>query len=451
MKPFWRSVGVIDRVSVAVLGLCVIEVCLVALTIWSAADYRSTLDHRSEARKTRIASDSAFIALLDAETGQHGYLLTGASQFLEPYNQGLQRLDESLAELGWRVAGEPLWENYYNRLLSLAGQKRADLANTISLRDQGQSADQISSAISTGASKELTDEFRQATTALQAEVTSEIASTDSRASDRRVFATVISSALAVVTLGLVIALAYTMRRRADTESLRRAGTAKDEFVGFVSHELRAPIALIAGNAHQIALNLDGDHPERAECVAEIVLASERLEAIVGTLLSLAKAEAGGQLAVEPVLAHRVAAAVLRHHGSLFPDRQVNLVVAPGIPPVLGDRAAIEQVLVNLLQNAERYGHASAPITVEIAETPPAAVLVSVLNEGGILDGTQFSHVFEPFFRMSSTAQAAEGIGLGLTICHRLISAQGGAMIAEPQPGGGARFSFRLPIAAELAD
>ena len=110
-----------------------------------------------------------------------------------------------------------------------------------------------------------------------------------------------------------------------------------------------------------------------------------------------------------------------------------------------DRSAIEQVLLNLISNANKYGDRSKPVVIDVGPDGNE-VRVSVTNAGSQLDHDSFAHVFEPFFRMPASAATAPGIGLGLTVCHRLIAAQGGHMSAEAVDGGGARFTFRLPKA-----
>jgi two-component system sensor histidine kinase KdpD len=231
--------------------------------------------------------------------------------------------------------------------------------------------------------------------------------------------------------------------RAETGNLRAEGRAKDEFVGFVAHELRSPVAIIAGSAGLLAKAEQMPVEDRQAVAADIVDAAERLQSIVATLASLAKAESGAALEVEPILVHRIAARAARLHRTRFASRVIEIRTEDGIGAGLGDRDATEQVLVNLLSNAEKYGDPDAPITIEVRSSE-TGVVASVTNEGPVLDPEAFDRVFEPFFRLAATADRASGIGLGLTICHRLVSAQGGQMFAESRPEGGARFEFTLP-------
>jgi signal transduction histidine kinase len=121
---------------------------------------------------------------------------------------------------------------------------------------------------------------------------------------------------------------------------------------------------------------------------------------------------------------------------------VDVDVPETLSPVMGNRRAVEQVVLNLLSNADKYGNSDGAIKVS-ADRSGDYVLVSVDNPGPPLDPDEFVHVFEPFFRGPASAASAPGVGLGLTVCHRLVTAQGGRMGAIALPGGGASFRFSL--------
>jgi signal transduction histidine kinase len=267
-----------------------------------------------------------------------------------------------------------------------------------------------------------------------------------RAADLEIFVAVTSLMLAALSLAIAAAFLLVLRRRHLARVSAEAAAAKDEFVGFISHELRGPMAIIAGNARLLANGTlrDGD---REAVLAEMTAASDRMNGIIEALLSLSKAESGVALEVEPILLARIAESVRRHHCTRFPARDVAIDVPPALPPALGDRGAVEQVLVNLLSNAEKYGDAAAPIRIVITAAG-ADQVVSVDNAGPAIPPEQLRRVFEPFFRMPATRAAVPGVGLGLTVCHRLVTAQGGRMSAESLCGGGARFSFTLPAVVE---
>ncbi len=416
------------------------EAILIGLVIWGVLEYERSIDARTETRETVGQIDGILIALLDAESGERGYLITGDDSYLKPYNDGLSRLGELLENLAGRVEPGSTEQDVYDRMVALTVDKLAAMDEAIQRRRGGEAAD-VGLALS---GRMLMDSIR-AELAVMHDVEAQRLDERIARSDRLgIVVGVASIVLALMTLATAGGLVAVLRRRQESEALRATAAAKDEFVGFVSHEIRTPLAVIAGNARLLADAPDTQF-DASEALSEISVASERLQDILDTLLSLSKAESGVVLEVEPILLHRVAQRVRRHHRVRFPERQVEVISASEVPPALGDRRAVEQVLINLLSNAEKYGAPDQAIVIGV-DLNDGGARVRVENRGDRLTPGELDHVFEPFFRMPASAAAAPGVGLGLTVCHRLIAAQGGRMNAEALPEGGACFSFVLPLA-----
>ena len=429
-----RSTGLSDRLSGALLALCVAELALVGLTLWTVFEYRDAVAERGEARKLILALDSTILSLVDAQSGQRGYLNTGDERYLGPYRSAVARVDSSMAEVSKLVEKKGEERQRFEALVPVVAAMKADLARTFALPDAG--------VLAAGQGESLSDDIRAKVATMRSGAAKRGDESERRDQYLGNVLTASAGAVAVLSFGMVGALTFTLRRRVETESLRMAAVAKDEFVGFVSHELRGPIAVIAGNVRLLADKSETLEAEARVSLDEIKRGAERLEATVATLLNLAKAESGGLLEVEPVLIQRVAEGAVRHHHTRFPGRDVLLESAVSVPPVMADRNAIEQVLLNLLQNAEKHGDPIAPLRVAV-DCQVDTVTVRVTNEGRQLGREQFERVFEPFFQLRSSATTSEGVGLGLTVCQRLVRAQGGTMAAEALPTGGASFSFSV--------
>src|SRR5205085_12067938 len=118
--------------------------------------------------------------------------------------------------------------------------------------------------------------------------------------------------------------------------------------------------------------------------------------------------------------------------------------------VLGERGYVEQVLRNLLSNAEKYSPRDSTITVRV-ESAGREVCVTVADKGDGLSEQESREVFRPFVRLSRTALQAAGTGIGLTVCKRLIEAQSGRIWVQRRPGGGSEFCFTLPLADEAPE
>jgi two-component system sensor histidine kinase KdpD len=127
-------------------------------------------------------------------------------------------------------------------------------------------------------------------------------------------------------------------------------------------------------------------------------------------------------------------------------RAFGLPYAPLLPLVMADRDRLTEVLVNLLDNADKYTPSASEVWVEVRPTE-TQVVVSVLDSGPGLPPEDLDRIFDKFYRAEAgDAQRAYGYGLGLYVCRRLIEAQGGQIWAANRPEGGASFSFSLPVA-----
>jgi len=125
-------------------------------------------------------------------------------------------------------------------------------------------------------------------------------------------------------------------------------------------------------------------------------------------------------------------------------------VAPGLPPVHGDRVQLQQVLLNLILNAmdalRSEGDRHRTVAVTARREGPETLEISVADTGCGIPAAQIDRVFDPFFTTKTT-----GIGMGLSISRSIVESHGGRLWAENNAGPGAKFVFTLPIARELAD
>lgn len=229
--------------------------------------------------------------------------------------------------------------------------------------------------------------------------------------------------------------------------LQRDIQQRDEFLGLVSHEIRNPLAAIIGNASMLtgryAPDLTKDAYESAE---EIDLSARRLRRLVENMLVLS--QVGGAESpppIEPQLVPRLFAGTEADFRARYPAHSLAVHVEPGIPVVLANETFVDQILWNLLTNAAKYGGDSRAIDLE-AHRVDEMVEVSVADRGPGLAPDELDRVFDAHFRSRSARAQADGLGLGLSVCRRLVEAQGGTIIARPTPGGGTTVSFTLPIA-----
>ena len=236
-------------------------------------------------------------------------------------------------------------------------------------------------------------------------------------------------------------------RRIEDE-LRQANAVKDEFLGLVSHELKTPITTILGNAE--VLRKRGallDEADRVIALTDIEGEATRLQNIIDNMLVLARLETAQGIELEPVLIHRLVARVADRHRRRNPHRTLHVRYDDVLPPTIGSSMYIEQILDNLLSNAEKYSSMQLPIDIDVARKG-ARVVVKVSDRGVGIPPNDLARVFTPFYRSPGAASHAQGFGIGLAVCKRLIEVQHGRISAEACPGGGTCFWFELPLAGD---
>ena len=208
----------------------------------------------------------------------------------------------------------------------------------------------------------------------------------------------------------------------------------------VSHDLRNPLSTIRAASTDLLGDARYDDEARDELLELMAEESDRLDRIVGNLLSVSRVQAGAlvpSLAPEP-LDDLVAESVARLARFGIAPPQGDLGPAP--LTVLADRVQVDQVLTNLLENAHR--HATRPGAVRIAARADDQVAtVSVSDDGRGFDADALRHRFQAF---SSSGEGS--VGLGLTVCKAIVEAHGGTITIGEEPAGGARVSFTLPLA-----
>ena len=225
-----------------------------------------------------------------------------------------------------------------------------------------------------------------------------------------------------------------------------------EFLGMVSHELRAPLTSIKGAT---ATLLDAtrvlDRAELRQFHRIIGTQADHMERLVSDLLDAGRIESG-RLSVDPE-PMRVAALVEQARTTYLSGgaRQTMRIDLPeDLPPVMADERRIVQVLNNLFSNAARHAPESTPIHVS-AVRDGIEVAVSVADEGPGIPPEQLPHLFRKYadFSDRDREHRPAGFGLGLVICKGLVEAHGGRIRAESAgPGMGTRFTFTLPVAGE---
>ncbi len=230
------------------------------------------------------------------------------------------------------------------------------------------------------------------------------------------------------------------------QQLADAVHAKDEVLGLVSHELRTPLTTLLGNARVLKTRAEElDPEERSRIAADLEHDARRLYAIIENMLVLSRASVGEPAEIEPVLLRRLAETTINDFQTRVPSREVSLTADGPLSFAMANPTYYQQILGNLLSNADKYSPAGLPIEVTVVSGSEVAT-TSVGDHGPGIPEAEASRIFDPFFRSPNQSARVHGVGLGLTVCQRLVELQGGVITVGNRPGGGCAFTFTIPVA-----
>jgi two-component system phosphate regulon sensor histidine kinase PhoR len=256
--------------------------------------------------------------------------------------------------------------------------------------------------------------------------------------------------LSIRGVGFAEGMVYAFHDLTDAHRLEQL---KADFIATVSHELRTPLAAVHGAAKTLQRDdivVGGEVFEHLLTV--ISEQSDRLAALVNNILLASRVESRElEVHTERVevaaLAAEVLAAVRAHAGE---ELAFELVAPPSVPPVVGDRENVRQVLTNLVANAAKYSPAGGRVQVELRPHEGGLDIV-VCDEGLGIATAEQSLIFEKFYRADANMiRGVSGSGLGLYISRELVNRMGGTISVESELGEGSTFVVSMPLAAPTA-
>lgn len=227
--------------------------------------------------------------------------------------------------------------------------------------------------------------------------------------------------------------------QAETEALRNA------LLSAISHDLRTPLTRITGAASALLENgVDCSDADRQDFGKVIFDEAQRMSDLTSKILNMARLNSGRIILHQDWNAiEEIVGSALTHLDKSLQDRPVRTQLPNNLPLVWLDAVLLEQVLINLIENAIKYTPAGSPIDIS-AEKQTSRLQLVVSDYGpGIPKGKE-EKVFEKFYSLETETQEG-GVGLGLALCRAIIEAHGGSMEATNTVGKGAAFIMELPL------
>ncbi|MBN2392656.1 MAG: GAF domain-containing protein, partial [Anaerolineae bacterium] len=236
--------------------------------------------------------------------------------------------------------------------------------------------------------------------------------------------------------------------------VQQANDAKTDFISFVSHELKQPMTSMKGYIDLLMKGIGGPLNEQQQQFLHIVRNNVgRMDRLVQDLLDVSRIESGrlrldmGRIVPEEIVSEAVQAfeqEIATKHQTL------QIIMPPSLPPVIGDRGRLIQVLTNLVSNANKYTPEQGAITVGAdlwTDKGQDYVRWSVKDNGIGMKPDELSRLFTKYFRASNAAvRSVQGTGLGLVITRSIVEMHGGQVMVESEYQQGSTFSFAIPIA-----
>ena len=232
--------------------------------------------------------------------------------------------------------------------------------------------------------------------------------------------------------------------RSYSEELERRNAELDAYNHTIAHDLKSPLTAIPLRTYMIRKLLEKGRTDQVlSSLDEINDTTQRMTLMIEQLLWLAKLRNPAENAV-PVDVEKAVAAAVGRFSELFGSKGIKLEVMPDLPSVVGHVQWLEEVFANLISNAIKYMGVDNPAPlIEISATPEQHMICYRVRDTGMgIPLEKQAHLFEMFTRVHPTE--AEGLGLGLSIVHRIITNLNGELGVESVEGEGSTFWFKLP-------
>lgn len=455
---------------------------IVAVSAWLSV---RTAQHAEEAvleRDIRAVTTNLLAATIDAETGQRGYLLTGETRYLVPFERAQPRLRRDMASLRELVAKDAAQLAAVNELSGVIDAKMAELTETIEQAKAGQRDAAIQTVLS-DRGRLLMENARTRLAQLISNAEGRVAARLQAVTEGAEILTWVTAAGSLLTVLFAAGASWTVlqytrelvaarselqalnvgleeRVAERTEALTRANDEIQRFAYIVSHDLRSPLVNIMGFTSELEAAMKAVGPyvagdttmvDRARVATEedipealrfIRASTGKMDGLINAILKLSR-EGRRELRPEPVdlvSLFRSAAASVRHQTD---EVGAEIAVPSSAPALVSDRLAMEQVVSNVVDNAVKYLARDRPgrIVITTGETT-RRVHIDITDNGRGIAEQDHERIFELFRRAG--AQDRPGEGIGLAHVRALVRRLGGDITVQSELGRGTTFRIDLP-------
>lgn len=500
LRPWLEAFGhfvrtpTLGRRIASLLALAIVLLLAINIAVFvmirRTAEFNDTVEH---AQQVRFTAREILTRLVDAETGQRGFMLTARPEYLSVHDEAIQAMPDLFNELNALTEGDSDLQPRVERIRDLSDRRLDVMERSIVLARTGRIGEAVS-VIRAGQGKALMDAMRAEIAAID-EVQATRLQFRRRQSEWAGGVTVLANALgALLIIILAAASAWLIRRyvieiqaarsavdrlnaglehqvRHRTADLTRANEEIQRFAYIVSHDLRAPLVNVMGYTSELeqagkvlerqvaaieARAPKAVDPEAVVAVREDVpeaigfirTSTEKMDRLINAILKLSR-EGRRNLVPEHLdmvsMVQKIADSV-RHQTEAA---SAEIIIEP-LPPMESDRLSVEQIFGNLVDNAVKYLDHGRPGRIVVSgEERGGDVVYRVADNGRGVSDRDHERIFELFRR--SGRQDRPGEGLGLAFVRNSVRRLGGEITLESELGKGSTFILKFPKRLMLAD
>lgn len=462
-------------------------ILLISASFWLVAKTQSSADQVLRSREQLGALSNLMVTLLNAETGQRGYLLTGEPRYLAPYEMASNNVKPRSQAVDAAFIEDTSAKDRLNDIRVATRAKLDELAETVELKKSGKAAEALA-IVNSDRGKDLMDHIRtligQETERVDRLLRDSVEQQRGDASLARQVALGSAFVILLAAFGAIGTIVrYTKellfarselqtlnigleeRVKERTRDLKRANDEIQRFAYIVSHDLRSPLVNVMGYTSELEAGLNvlkelnndpqlnalaGGPAAKAvisidmpESIGFIRKSTIRMDGLIKAILKLSR-EGQRVLAPEQVHLEEFFHSIVTNVQHRISELEGDITIAKPLPIITSDRLALEQVFVNLLDNAIKYrAPGRAPeITIRQVGGGWGSVIMEIADNGrGIAEGDQ-ERVFDLFRRAGPQDQQGEGIGLAHV--RALVRRLGGEITMTSELGRGTTFRVTLP-------
>ena len=447
-------------------------ICVGVLSYWSVVQNATERQWVNHTHLVLEKLDSLSANLIDAETGERGYVLTGQESYLEPYDGAANRVRENSKDLRELTADNPLQQGALDRLEPVIAARFAILQRGIEIRRQGGLAGGADFTAE-GSGKREMDQARMEIAAMRQEEDHLLTQRSlgvERTSSRTRVVIVTGNALAFLFLflaGVVVqremgrrkhaedkirSLNADLERRVDERTgelaermkdLARSNSELQQFAYVASHDLQEPLRMVASFTQLLGRRyrekLDDD---ARDFINYAVDGATRMQTLITDLLSYSRVGTQGK-PLESTRCDEVLDRVLNNNLRLAIKESGVSITRDPLPTVLADPLQLGQLFQNLIANAIKFRSNDSPSVHISVERRGGDWEIAVRDNGIGISREHADRIFVIFQRLHTKTEYP-GTGIGLAICKKIAERQGGRIWVEPTPGGGSTFRFTIP-------